>query len=64
MSIAQLRAISEQFATSPGVVLREADMLVNQLQAQGVEIRNEKEASTGAILIGLGILAALLSAGK
>lgn len=64
MTIAQLRAIAEQLATSPGLLLREADMLTDRLRAQGVEIKNEKEISTGAILIGLGILAALLAGGK
>ncbi len=63
MSIAQLRVVAERLGTSPWMVLREADMLTQQLLAQGVEIKNEKEASTGAILIGLGILAALLAAG-
>ncbi len=64
MTIAQLRAIAEHLATSPGGILREADALTDRLRAQGVEIKNEKEVSTGAILIGLGILAALLAAGK
>lgn len=64
MSLGQLRAIAHQLGTTPNLLLREADMLADRLRAQGVEIRNEKEISTGAILIGLGILAALLAAGK
>lgn len=64
MTIAQLRAIAGQLRTSPNRILQEADMLVERLRAQGVEIKNEKGISPGAILIGLGILAALLAAGK
>lgn len=37
---------------------------MQELELQAVEKKNEKEVSAGAILVGLGILAALLAAAK
>ncbi|MBI2755070.1 MAG: helix-turn-helix transcriptional regulator [Betaproteobacteria bacterium] len=64
MSLAQLHVIAEQLNTTPGSLLHEADTLTRRLLAQGVQVKNEKEIPTAAILVGLGILAALLAAGK
>jgi len=64
MNISQLRLGAEGLGTSPGEILREADSLCEQLQRQGVEVKNEKQTSAGALLVGLGILAAILAAAK
>jgi hypothetical protein len=45
----------------PGEILREADSLADQLRAQGVDVTGEKGVNPAAIMIGLGILAALLA---
>lgn len=64
MNLAQLQAIAEHLATTPGSLLQEADIATRRLIAQGVQVKNEKEIPAAAILVGLGILAALLAAGK
>jgi transcriptional regulator with XRE-family HTH domain len=61
LSISQLRAIAHRLGMRPGEILREADSLADQLRAQGVDVTGEKGVNPAAIMIGLGILAALLA---
>jgi len=44
--------------------LSEADSLAEQLRAQGVDVSDEKSVHPAAVMIGLGILAAILAASK
>lgn len=64
ISISQLRMITRRLDISPSDVLSEADRLAKQLRAQGVEVSDEKGVHPAAIMIGLGILAALLASSK
>ena len=60
MSMSQLNALSQHLRILPSEILRRADALVIQLQAQGVEIISERPTDRAPLLIGLGILAALM----
>src|SRR3989304_6828751 len=62
ISISQLRVIARRLGIAPGDLLREADGLAERLRMQGVEVRHEKGMDPAAIMIGLGILAAILAA--
>lgn len=62
MSVTQLRQIAALIGTNAQRVLDQADMIALQLHSQGVPISHEKKDNSGAILIGLGILAAALVA--
>lgn len=62
ISVAQLRLIARQLGLAPWQVLQEADSLAARLGKQGVEVSDEKEVSPAAVMIGLGILAALMMA--
>lgn len=64
ISIPQLRVIARRLDISPSDVLSEADRLAEQLRAQGVDISDEKGVHPAAVMIGLGILAAILAASK
>ena len=64
MSVSQLRRVALRLGTQPSELLAEADRYVMYLQAQGVVVVDDKEGSTGELLIGLGILAALLASGR
>jgi transcriptional regulator with XRE-family HTH domain len=64
VSISQLRVIARRLGVSPGDLLREADGLAARLQVQGVEVSDEKGLQPAAVMIGLGILAAILAASK
>ena len=64
MTLAQLRAVAERLGLSPNDVLREADDLATRLRAQGVEVKDDRNITEAAILIGLGILLAILAASK
>lgn len=61
ITLAQLRQIAGCLGLQPSALLKEADDWATQLQARGVQITDEKEMPAGALLVGLGILAALLS---
>jgi transcriptional regulator with XRE-family HTH domain len=64
MNLAQLRVVSTHLGQSPGEVTREADQLAGRLKSQGVEVKDDKGIPPAAILVGLGILLALLAASK
>ena len=64
ISISQLRVIGRRLDIAPGNLLRDADRLAEQLRVQGVAVSDEKGIQPAAIMIGLGILAAILAASK
>lgn len=64
MSVSQLRLIAANLGLTPGALLTEADVLVARLQAQGVEVSEEKPESQAGLLVALGILTALLAASR
>ncbi len=66
MTINQLRAIAERLRTTPATILADTETYAAALRVQGVEIRDGKkeEFPVGAILLALGLLAALLAAGN
>jgi len=64
VSISQLRVIARRLGMTPGDVLREADGLAERLQGQGVVVSDEKGIQPAAVMIGLGILAAILASSK
>lgn len=63
MTLPQLRALAMRLGTSPGQLTLEADQLEARLRLSGVTISEEKGNQPGAILLALGILAAILAAG-
>lgn len=64
VTVPQLRALSKTLGTSAGRILAEVDQLATNLEAQGIDVPDQREPNTAAVLIGLGVLLALLSAGK
>jgi len=64
ISISQLRVIARRLGIAPGDLLREADGLAELLRMQGVEVGDEKGVHPAAVMIGLGILAAILASAK
>ncbi len=62
MSITQLRQISQVIGAQPNSILAEAEKHATALKRRGVEVTEEKPNNTAALLIGLGILLALLAA--
>ena len=64
ISISQLRVIARRLGIAPGDLLLEADGLAERLRMQGVEVSDEKGGHPAAVMIGLGILAAILAASK
>jgi transcriptional regulator with XRE-family HTH domain len=61
ISIPQLRVMARRLGVDASVLLEEADALAKRLRAQGVEVSDEKGVHPAAILIALGILAAILA---
>ena len=62
MTLSQLRPVARVFGLAPGQILAEADRYAAQLEVSGVSIPDMKAVNPAAILIGLGLLAALLAA--
>jgi len=63
MNVVQLNAVATQLRMTPAQLLQDAERYVAHLRAQGVEITNDKQGSSGAgLLIALGLLAALIAA--
>lgn len=60
LNLSQLRKIAEHFDVPTAQVLSWADQYEVQLRQQGVQIVAEKQDNSAAIVIGLGLLAALL----
>lgn len=64
MTIAQLRLIAMQLGRDPHTILKEADDLARQLEINGVDVPAKKDATNkAALLVGLGLLLALMSKG-
>lgn len=63
MTLAQLRLIAEHLHCEPHQILKRADALASQLENSGVEVPARKEDNKAALLIGLGLLLALMSKG-
>jgi len=64
MTLAQLRAVALRLGCLPGDLIHEADQLEARLRISGVTVTEEKADQPGAFLLALGILAAVLAAGK
>lgn len=64
LSLTQLRSVARALTLTPGALLAEVDQLAAQLVREGVEITDEKGIAPGAILVGLGILAALIASSR
>jgi transcriptional regulator with XRE-family HTH domain len=60
MSVTQLRNVANQLGMDPNRLLRLADTYEDTLRKQGVKVISEKTDDTAALLVGLGLLAALL----
>jgi hypothetical protein len=60
LNMSQLRVIAKLVGTDPSRILELADDLAAKLTASGVEVVSEKRDNSAAIVIGLGLLAALL----
>lgn len=65
MSLIQLRAVAPSLGCAPSDLIREADHLETRLGLSGVTVTmvEKKDEQPGAILLALGILAAVLAAG-
>lgn len=64
LNLSQLRNIAARLGLQPTLILKWADQYELQLRQQGVEIVSEKQDNSAAIVIGLGLLAALLMGGR
>lgn len=60
MNLSQLRIVAGLFGMAPSDLMTQADRLEQQLRLQGVDVAGEKPDNSAAIVIGLGILAAVL----
>jgi transcriptional regulator with XRE-family HTH domain len=60
ITIAQLRVVARELNMVPARILNEADQWTKRLRAQGVVVTDEKEVPKEALLVGLGILAAVM----
>lgn len=60
LNLSQLRNVAARLGLQPTLILKWADQYEAQLRQQGVEIVSEKQDNSAAIVIGLGLLAALL----
>lgn len=61
MTLSQLRSAAQVLGRESSSLLSEADQYARRLEAQGVAVPNEKQVDKAALLVGLGILLALLS---
>lgn len=64
MSLPQLKIIAGRLGVTPSGILHEADGLANKLRSQSVEVTSETVTSRAAVLLGHGIMAALLLSKK
>ncbi|MDP1734431.1 MAG: helix-turn-helix transcriptional regulator [Sulfuritalea sp.] len=64
VTVPQLRTLSRTLGTSAGRILAEVDQLAKSLETQGIDVPDQRETNAAAVLIGLGVLLALLSTGK
>ena len=61
MSLAQLRKVASALDVSANSLLSTADKWALELERRGVEVPSEKPDNKAALLIGLGLLLALMS---
>jgi len=61
MTVAQLRLIASKLNCKPHEILKRADELASKLESSGVEVPAKKDDNKAAVLIGLGLLLALMS---
>ena len=61
MTLVQLRLVALQLKCEPHEILRNADSLASKLQDSGVEVPARKDDNKAGLLIGLGLLLALMS---
>lgn len=61
MTVAQLRIIAAKLKCEPHAILKSADELASKLERSGVEVPAKKDENKAALLIGLGLLLALMS---
>jgi transcriptional regulator with XRE-family HTH domain len=62
MSLSQLRPLARSLGFASSQLLAEVDNYANQLEAGGVSVPDVKAVNPAALLIGLGLLAALIAA--
>lgn len=60
MNLAQLHKVCVELGVAPSEVTKRADFYEMQLKAQGVQVLHEKPESPAALMVGLGLLAAML----
>ena len=63
MTLAQLRTIAACLKCEPYQILQQADYLAHELERNGVQVPTKKEDNKAAVLIGLGLLFALMAKG-
>jgi transcriptional regulator with XRE-family HTH domain len=57
----QLRRIAILLNKTPGTLIGQADEYIEKLEAEGVVVTDQKTATPGELLVGLGVLALLLA---
>ena len=62
MTLSQLRPVARALGLAPSQLLTEADNYARRLEANGVSIPDVKAVNPAALLIGLGLLTALVAA--
>jgi transcriptional regulator with XRE-family HTH domain len=61
MTLVQLRLVALQLKCESHMILKTADMLASKLQDSGVDVPARKDDNKAGLLIGLGLLLALMS---
>ncbi|HQR98193.1 MULTISPECIES: helix-turn-helix transcriptional regulator [unclassified Polaromonas] len=61
MTLAQLRVIAAKLKCAPHQILQRADELAVRLEKSGVDVPDKKEDNKAAVLIGLGLLFAIMA---
>lgn len=61
MTLVQLRVIATQLQCQPYEILERADRLTVELEQRGVEVPAKKDDNKAALLIGLGLLFAIMA---
>lgn len=64
VSVLQLRQITQALRVDPGLVMHQCEGWITHLNAQGVTVVSQKEATKAALLVGLGVLAGLVAIGS
>lgn len=64
MTLSQLRATARALGVRPSTLCAEVEGYVQELERSGVSVPDVKAANPAALLIGLGLLAALFASAK